>query len=115
MSCVLPFADSAKGSNDRSVLRREFVLGPQLEVAGVVALVQLVGGIALQAVDDPPALDGRALADRIGPALDVAVLCHRQELAGAVEQSLGESAVPRPHRDIGDRVAVARQVLALAK
>src|SRR5580704_19164517 len=82
----------------------QLVLGPQFEIAGVMAFVQLVRGIALQAVDDAPPLDGWTLADDVGPALDVLVVLHRQELAGAVQQSLGQAAVPRPHRDVGDGV-----------
>src|SRR5882757_5006225 len=98
----------------RLALGRQLVLSPQLEVAGVMAFMELVRGIALQAVDDASALDGRAIADQVGPALDVLVVADRQELARAIQQALGQPAVPWPHRDVGDGVVVAGQVLALA-
>src|SRR5262249_31401596 len=57
-----------------ALVGRELVLGAELEIAGVVALAQLGRGIALQAVDNAPALDRRPRADGIGPALDVLVV-----------------------------------------
>ena len=90
-------------------LRPDLVLPAQLEVAGVVALAELGLGVALQAVDDAAALHGRAGTDLVGPAVDVLVVLHRQEPGRTVEQALGEAAVPRPHRDVGDRVVVAAQ------
>src|SRR4051794_34420687 len=60
----------------------QLVLCAELEIARVVPFMQLVRGIALQPVDDAPALDRGALADQVGPALDVLVVLDRQELAG---------------------------------
>src|SRR5216683_7994376 len=54
----------------RLTLGCHLVLCLQREIAGVMAFVQLVGGIALEAVDDAPALDRRTLANDVGPALD---------------------------------------------
>src|SRR5690242_13902369 len=54
-------------------LGRQLVFGPELEVAGIVAFAELGRRIALQAIDDAPALDGRTRADQVGPALDVLV------------------------------------------
>jgi hypothetical protein len=45
----------------------------------------------------------------------VLVVLDLQELAGAVDDALGEAAVPRPHGDVGDRVLVAGEVLGSAR
>src|SRR5262245_6666517 len=63
---------------------RELVLRSRLEVAGVVPLVQLIGGIAAQAVDLAAAPHRRALADHRRSALHILVVAHRQEFAAAI-------------------------------
>ena len=69
-----------------------------VEIAGVVALVQLARGLAADAVDHPPALHGRPFGDRVGPALHVLVLLHAEELGRAVEPALRQPAIPGPDR-----------------
>src|ERR1700739_4915746 len=74
------------------------------EIAGVVALGQLLFRRAADAVDHSGALDGRALAYLFGPAGQVLVFVRLQELArvvvgGAVHHAV---AVPRPDRHVGD-------------
>ena len=59
------------------------VLGPQVEVAGVMPLVELLGGIAGQLVDDPAALDRRPRVDRLRPAHHMLIFMRREELVGA--------------------------------
>src|SRR3954471_18777134 len=99
----------------RLALGCQLVLRAKLEIARVVALVQLIRRIALQAVDDPSTLHRRALADQVGPALDVLVVLDRQKLARAIQQSLGEAAVPRPYGDVGDGVVVAGEIFAFGQ
>src|SRR4030081_2755953 len=57
----------------------ELVLRLRVEVASVVALVQLARRLAGETVDHAPALHGRPFEEGVGPALDVLVLLHRQE------------------------------------
>src|SRR2546421_8781408 len=80
--------------------RLDLVLRFGLEIAGVMALVQLCFRRPAGAVDHSPALDGRALADFFRPARQVFIFVRLQELArvvvgGAVQHPV---AVPRPDR-----------------
>src|SRR5215831_7704914 len=59
-----------------SVRGGELVLRLRVEVAGVVALVQLLGGVARKPVDHAPAPHRRPFQKHVGPALDVLVLVH---------------------------------------
>ena len=93
----------------------ELILRLRLKVAGVVALVQLARRLAGEAVDHASAPDRRPLGDGIGPALDILVLRHLQELAGLVDQALGERAVPGPDRHISDGVLRPAQVFAFGQ
>ena len=77
-----------------------------------MAFPELAGGVAEGAVDHAAALDGGALGDGVGPALDVFVVLHRQELARLIDHALGQGAVPRPDGHVGDGVDVAGQKLA---
>src|SRR5437868_13974139 len=61
----------------------DLVLGPQLEVAGVVALVQLLALVAGHLVYDSSALDRRAGVDRLRPAQHMLILMGRKEFVGA--------------------------------
>lgn len=63
----------------------QLVLGPRVEVTGVVALVRPVRRFAGGAVDHGPAPDNRPRPDRVGPAPHVLVAPHLQELRRAVE------------------------------
>ena len=74
-------------------LGRQLVLRLGVEIAGVVTLMQLRRGIALQPVDDAPALHGRAGSDRVGPTLHVLVFMHGQEFAGSIQQALRQTAI----------------------
>jgi hypothetical protein len=56
----------------------------RLEIAGVMALVQLFFRRPAGAVDHSPALDGRALADFFRPARHVLIFVRLQELARVV-------------------------------
>src|SRR5262249_6126507 len=89
--------------------RVDLVLCFGREIAGVMPLAQLFFRPPAGAVDHPPALDGRALADFLRPARQVLIFVRLQELArivvgGAVQHAV---AVPRPDRHIGDRIFVA--------
>src|SRR5215469_14635148 len=74
--------------------------------------MELIGGIAAQPVDLAAALHRRALADLRRPALQVLVVLHREEFAAAILVVLRQAAIPRPDRDVGDRIFVAGNVLA---
>src|SRR3954471_4405439 len=112
---IVIVAAFASWSNRASARRRQLVLRLRLEVAGVVALVQLARRLAPGAVDHAAALHRRALRNLVGPAQDVRVLVHLQELARSVQLPLGERAVPGPDRHVGDAVLVACQVRALGE
>src|SRR5262249_8363683 len=78
--------------------RADLVLRFGLEIAGVMALVQLFFRRPAGAIDHSPALDGRALTDFLRPACQVFILVRLQERArvvvgGAVQHAV---AVPRP-------------------
>src|SRR5205807_135818 len=68
----------------RSVRGHELVLRLGREIAGVVALAQLARRLAAHAVDHAAALHGWPLEQHVGPALDVLVILHAQELGRAV-------------------------------
>src|SRR3954453_15682088 len=87
----------------RWLLRRGggLVLRLRFEVAGVVAFVQLLRGVAGGAVYHAPALDGGACVDLVGPAIDVFVLVHAEEFGGAVLPELHQPPTPRETRHIG--------------
>src|SRR5215831_18174989 len=68
----------------------DLVLRHRVEIISVMALVQLARGVAGHAIDHAATLYGRALGDLVGPALDVLVFVHGQELSRAVDDSLGE-------------------------
>jgi hypothetical protein len=53
-----------------------------------MALVQLTGEFASDAVDHSPALDGRPLADRVDPSPNVPVLLGLKELGSLIEPAL---------------------------
>ncbi|ENN88140.1 hypothetical protein RHSP_39340 [Rhizobium freirei PRF 81] len=77
-----------------------------------MTFAQLFGRIARHAVDHAATLDGGTRVDQIGPALDILVILHLQEFAGTILPALGETAVPGPDGDIGDRVFAARDIFA---
>src|SRR5258708_20241268 len=78
----------------------ELVLRLCLEIAVVVALVQLARGLAPGAVDHAPALHSRALGDRVGPALHVLVSLDLKEFARTLQQALRDAAIPWPPRSV---------------
>ena len=84
---------------DRSVVGDKLVLCLRFKVAGIMALMQLAGGFAKDAVDHPPALHCRPFADRISPALHVLVLLHLQKLSRSIKPALDQTAIPRPNGD----------------
>ncbi len=75
-----------------------------------MALVQLTGEFASDAVDHSPALDGRPLADRVDPPPNVPVLLYLKELGSLIEPALCETCVPRPDGDVGDCVVATSDV-----
>src|SRR5215218_8772764 len=86
-----------------------------VEIARIVPLVQLACRIAPGAVDHAAAFYGWSCGNCVGPALYVLVLVHGQKFAAAVEQPLGQRAIPRPDRDIGDRIVAAGEILDFGK
>src|SRR5581483_10582874 len=101
----------------RLCLRRlsDLVLCLRLKVTGIMALVQLARGIALNAVDHAAALHRGALRELVGPALHVLVFVQGEDFAGAVNEPLGERAVPRPGRHVGDGVLVACKIFVVGE
>src|SRR5664279_2288529 len=83
------FDQLSRSSSCRRLAGLNLVLRLGVEIAGVVAFVQLVRGLARGAVDHATALHRRALGDGVGPALHVLVVLHCQEFAAAIEQALG--------------------------
>src|SRR5690349_8695391 len=98
---------SARGGN--------LVLRLHLEVAGVVALVQLARRLTGGAVDHPPALHGRPCPYLFGPALNILVFMDREEFASPVTVELHQTAIPRPDGDVGNCVFGTGDVLALGQ
>src|SRR5258708_24241026 len=92
----------------------ELVLRLCLEIAGVVALVQLARGLAPGAVDHAPALPSRALGDRAGPPLHVLECLDLKEFARTIQRPLREAAIPGPHRDVRDGIIVASKISFVA-
>src|SRR5262245_23687739 len=74
----------------------QFVLRLRIEVAGIMALVQLPGWLAHGPIDHPTAFDGGPLRDCLCPANDVHVVPPLQELARFVLCAERQSAVPGP-------------------
>src|SRR5580693_9245142 len=99
------------------LLTLDLVLRLRREIAGVMAFAQLSFQRSGGAVDHPPALDGRALADFFGPARQVFVFMRLQEFARVVVGVAVEHAVavPRPDRHIGDGIFVAGDELIVRK
>jgi hypothetical protein len=95
-----------------SISRRQLVLRFGVEIAGMMSLVQLARGVTHHAVDHPTTLDRWPRADLVGPADDVFVFLHSQELSRIVDQPFHQRAVPRPYRHIGNRIFVARHIFA---
>src|SRR5262249_7034632 len=97
--------------------RGDLVLRFGREIAGVMSFVQLFFKRPGGAVDHPPALDSRALADFFCPARQIFIFVRLQELArvvvgGAIQHPV---AVPQPDRHIGNRIFVARDEMIVRK
>ena len=97
-------AVSLVGAGRAPALRRR---QDPVDVARIVAFREMACLVSPGTIDHQTALHGRAPRDRIGPTDDVAVLVHGQELAGAIQRSLDQPALPRPDRHVGDGVVVA--------
>src|SRR6266851_1341220 len=100
----------ARRLRDLLTSRHQLLLRFRLKITGVMALVQLTGEFASDAVDHSPALDGWPLAGRVDPAPNVPVLLCLKEFGSLIEPALGQTCVPRPDRDIGDGVVAASDV-----
>src|SRR5258708_2389015 len=107
-------ADGEAAIDPRPSVRdgRELVLRLRFEVAGIVPLVELIRGIAAQPVDFAAALYRRASADHRRPALQMLIILHLQEFGAAILVVLRQAAIPRPDRDVGDRIGIAGDVFA---
>lgn len=101
---------SAQGKCGRALLG-QFVLRLRVEVAPIMAFVQLLSKIAYGAVDHPAPLNGGPLGNRLCPADDMNVLLPLQELTRTVLCALRQAAIPGPNRHIGDRVLIASHIL----
>src|SRR5215475_8249625 len=75
-------------------LLAQFVLCFRVEVACIMALVQLLSGIADGAVDHPAALNCRPLGNGSCPADDVNIFLSLQELACTVLRTHRQAAIP---------------------
>jgi len=64
--------------------RPHLVLRSGLEIGGAVSFVQLFFRRSAGAIDNSPALDGRAFADFFRPARQVFIFVRLQELARVV-------------------------------
>src|SRR3546814_18580220 len=80
---------------------RNLVLRLRIEVVGVMALVQLLGRVAGYAIDHASASHRGPRQNRVGPALHVLVVLHRQELDRAVLPALAPAAIPGESRNVG--------------
>src|SRR5262245_37395320 len=115
-----PLADITPGTSISAAVQspwssHEFVLRLRFEVAGVVPLVELILGIAGQAINLAAPLHRRTLADHRGPTLHVLVVPYLQEFGTAVLVVLRQAAVPWPNRDVGDGVAIAGDVFVFSE
>lgn len=86
-----------------AVLSGQLVLRPGVEVAGVMAFVQLARRLAAGPVDLAAARYRRPCEDLVGPAQDVLVFVHGQEFVGTVLPAFDQAAVPGPDCHVGDR------------
>lgn len=66
--------------------------------------------IAKAAIDDPAALDRRALADLLGPAQQMRIFVRLEEFGRVIDLPGRDAAIPGPDRDIGDRIVAARHI-----
>src|SRR5690349_18776627 len=98
------FARTPAARASGALFGRHLVLRIRIEVRGVVALVELAGGVARGAVDDAAALHGGPRIDLVGPAQHVLVFMRRQEFGCIVGPALQNAAIPRKNGDVGDRV-----------
>src|ERR1700739_4498076 len=89
----------------------ELVLRLGVEIASVVAVVQLARRLTVNAVDHPSPPYCRPLHECVSPTTHVLVVLHAQELGGSVEHAFGQRAIPREDGHISDRVDAARDVL----
>src|SRR5579863_8937971 len=96
-----------------SAPRHELVLRFILEIAAIVALVQLTRQLAVDAIDHGSALYSRPLEERVSPALDVLVVLSVQELGSPIEPAFRQPAIPGKDGHVGDRVGAACDVLTL--
>src|SRR6185436_15273260 len=79
----------------------------------IVALVQLLAFGPAELVDDAAALDRRPGVDRLRPALHMLIFLRREEHVRAfVAAAERDPAVPRPDRDIGDRIVWPGDIVA---
>src|SRR5690625_1944927 len=93
----------------------ELILRAGIEIAGIVALVQLLGRIAPGAIDHAPALHSRPLGDLLGPTIHMLVTAGIEEFRGLVGLIAHQRAIPRPNRHIGNRVIIADDIRMLGQ
>src|SRR3546814_1626003 len=80
-----------------------------------MALVQLLGRVAGYAIDHASASHRGPRQNRVGPALHVLVVLHRQELGRAVLPAFGQAAIPGEYRDVGDGVVATGQIFVFGQ
>src|SRR6056297_2386918 len=105
---LCPFMPDPEARRKRLGVFADLVLRAGLEIFGRVPLVQLHMRLAEAAVDHATALYRRAGVDLFGPGHHMLVALHIEEGARAIEPPEAQLSIPRPDRNIGDGVCIAR-------
>src|SRR6056297_1783805 len=105
---LCPFMPDPAAGRKRLGVFADLVLRAGLEIFGRVPLVQLHMRLSKAAVDHATALDSGARVDLFGPGHHMLVAGNVEEGARAIKPSEAQLSVPRPYRDIGDGVVIAR-------
>ncbi len=91
------------------------VLGFGLKITGIMPLAQLSFRRTPGAVDHRPALDRWPFGNLAGPAQHVWIRWGIEKLGRFVHLVQNDAAIPRPDRDVGNRVLIAADVFVLGQ
>src|SRR6056297_3649209 len=107
---LCPFMPDPAAGRKRLGVFADLVLRAGLEIFGRVPLVQLHMRLAEAAVDHAAALDSGARVNLFRPGRDMLVAGNVEEGARAIEPPEAQLPIPRPDRDIGDGIVIARNI-----
>ncbi len=88
----------------------ELILGAILEIAGCVALVKLLCGRSPRTIDYPAALHCGSGINFLGPPQQMGVGRGIDKFCGVVEAVQYQSPIPRPDRNVSDRISITADV-----